>query len=96
MVCQADRGGAITSGGGFSSHYRAPPYQRAAVDAYLSRFHVTDTAHPTATAIATTTASGAVKTLKGGFNQRGRGYPDVAAAGHAFPTVIGNRTYLLR
>ena len=90
MVCQADRGGAITSGGGFSSHYPAPPYQRAAVDAYLARFHVTDTAHPTAT------ASGAGKTLKGGFNQGGRGYPDVAAAGHAFPTVIGNRTYLLR
>ena len=94
-MCQADRGGAITSGGGFSSHYPAPPYQHAAVDAYLSRFHVTDTAHPTATTT-TAAARGAGKALKGGFNQGGRGYPDVAAAGHAFPTVIGNRTYLLR
>lgn len=37
MVCQADAGNAITSGGGFSTFTPRPPYQAAAVAQYFSR-----------------------------------------------------------
>ena len=37
QVCQADKGGTVTSGGGFSVYGHRPDWQTAAVDAYLSR-----------------------------------------------------------
>jgi tripeptidyl-peptidase-1 len=35
VACEADEGGVITTGGGFSSHYPAPEWQQAAVSAYF-------------------------------------------------------------
>ena len=37
MVCQADAGNAITSGGGFSTFSTRPPYQKDAVAQYFTR-----------------------------------------------------------
>ena len=36
VVCQADKGQLITSGGGFSTYYSTPSYQTSAVAAYFS------------------------------------------------------------
>merc|ERR1712217_577132 len=36
IVCSSDTGGQITTGGGFSTKYDAPSYQKNAIDAYLS------------------------------------------------------------
>ena len=35
VACQADEGGVITTGGGFSTYYEAPVWQTQAVDAYF-------------------------------------------------------------
>mmetsp|Transcript_11069 Transcript_11069/g.16653 ORF Transcript_11069/g.16653 Transcript_11069/m.16653 type:complete len:709 (-) Transcript_11069:403-2529(-) len=35
--CQSDAGGVITSGGGFSTYYPQPTWQKAAVDTYFSK-----------------------------------------------------------
>eukprot|EP00931_Biecheleriopsis_adriatica_P075609 TRINITY_DN49434_c0_g1_i1.p1 TRINITY_DN49434_c0_g1~~TRINITY_DN49434_c0_g1_i1.p1 ORF type:complete len:827 (+),score=125.07 TRINITY_DN49434_c0_g1_i1:70-2481(+) len=37
VVCGSDKGGGITSGGGFSSDFKRPWYQQAAVEHYLSQ-----------------------------------------------------------
>lgn len=36
IACQSQRGGVITSGGGFSSYYAVPPWQVAHQNQYLS------------------------------------------------------------
>jgi len=36
IVCQSDKGGLITSGGGFSTYYAAPSYQADAVSTYFN------------------------------------------------------------
>lgn len=42
IVCQSDRGGIITSGGGFSSVYSSPSWQTNATQGYLAKIHGTN------------------------------------------------------
>ena len=76
-ACQANTGGVITTGGGFSDFYPRPAYQSAAVNRYFS------------------TAQTAGTLPVSGYNRTGRGYPDVAAAGLNYLTVVGGSAYLL-
>lgn len=76
-MCQSDKGGIITSGGGFSAVYPTPAWQRDHVQRYLQ---------------ATGTGASGTGGVAGrgaplpGFNGGGRGYPDVSAL--AFNYVI--------
>lgn len=38
MVCSAELGGVITSGGGFSRHWKRPDYQKSHVERYLNHY----------------------------------------------------------
>lgn len=63
VVCSSDRGGVITSGGGFSNNFARPWYQEDAIDGYLAQSdspvpHENDSYQ---------------------FNRSGRGYPDISA-----------------
>jgi len=71
VVCSSQTGGAITSGGGFSTKYDAPAYQTAAIKEYFS------------------SAPAPVS----GYATGGRGYPDVAMAGHNYEVVISGKVY---
>jgi tripeptidyl-peptidase-1 len=68
IVCSAQTDGLITSGGGFSTKFRAPSYQKTAISKYFE----TVTTQPAS-----------------GYATGGRGYPDVAMAGHNYEVVIG-------
>eukprot|EP00929_Paragymnodinium_shiwhaense_P004107 TRINITY_DN104833_c0_g1_i1.p1 TRINITY_DN104833_c0_g1~~TRINITY_DN104833_c0_g1_i1.p1 ORF type:complete len:569 (+),score=86.57 TRINITY_DN104833_c0_g1_i1:120-1826(+) len=74
IACQSNKGGGITSGGGFSNVYSRPSWQSAAVEAYLS--------NPSANLPPSSM-----------FNEKGRGYPDVAAMGHNYPIAVGGNFY---
>jgi len=72
VVCSSKTGGVITTGGGFSTKYTAPDYQKSAISSYFS-------------SVSPAPVSGYVKT--------GRGYPDVAMAGHNYEVVIAGSLY---
>mmetsp|Transcript_122630 Transcript_122630/g.192437 ORF Transcript_122630/g.192437 Transcript_122630/m.192437 type:complete len:442 (-) Transcript_122630:118-1443(-) len=72
VVCSAQTGGVITSGGGFSTKFNAPAYQKAAIAEYFQ----TVTTQPVS-----------------GYSTGGRGYPDVAMAGHNYEVVIAGSLY---
>jgi hypothetical protein len=71
VVCQSDKGGVITSGGGFSSLAAQPAYQKAAVAGYFA------------------SVSGTSKAPVPGYNETGRGFPDLTQAGAAYRVYIG-------
>ena len=71
VVCQSDKGGVITSGGGFSSLAAQPAYQQAAVAGYFA------------------SVSGTSKAPVPGYNETGRGFPDLTLAGAAYRVYIG-------
>ena len=71
VVCQSDKGGVITSGGGFSSLAAQPAYQQAAVAGYFA------------------SVSGTSKAPVHGYNETGRGFPDLTLAGAAYRVYIG-------
>jgi len=71
-VCSSQTGGVITSGGGFSTKFDAPSYQKSAISEYFKT-------------VSTQPVSGYVT--------GGRGYPDVAMAGHNYEVVIAGSLY---
>jgi tripeptidyl-peptidase-1 len=72
IVCSGKTGGQITTGGGFSTKYDAPAYQKTAISEYFAA------ASPAPVE---------------GYAKGGRGYPDVAMAGHNYEVVIGGQLY---
>jgi tripeptidyl-peptidase-1 len=70
VVCQSDKGGIITSGGGFSTVYPRPAWQRGSVQPYLDSLGVG------AAGQGGVPGRGAPVL---GYNAAGRGYPDVSA-----------------
>jgi tripeptidyl-peptidase-1 len=46
VVCQSDKGGVITSGGGFSTYFAQPAWQKQAVTGYLSKRNSTSLTAP--------------------------------------------------
>lgn len=75
MACQGDRGGVITTGGGFSASIRAHSWQSATTTAYWAT-------------VATGNASSVPAT---GYNAEGRGYPDVSVIAVNYRVVIGGQ-----
>jgi tripeptidyl-peptidase-1 len=75
--------GGITTGGGFSSLFDRVSYQDDVVNAYLAGDSVPDVPRTASTYPSQ------------GFNAAGRGYPDVAALGHAYPVSLGGNFYQL-
>jgi tripeptidyl-peptidase-1 len=75
--------GGITTGGGFSSIFQRESYQETVVGSYLSGSDVPDVDRTAGTYPSK------------GFNADGRGYPDVAALGHAYPVSLGGNFYQL-
>ena len=82
ITCQSDstvtlngavQSGVITSGGGFSTYYAAPWYQKDAIAKYF------------ASAAASNQAFLGLK----GYNPTGRGYPDVSFVGARYSTFVG-------
>mmetsp|Transcript_5879 Transcript_5879/g.8066 ORF Transcript_5879/g.8066 Transcript_5879/m.8066 type:complete len:871 (-) Transcript_5879:124-2736(-) len=71
VVCQADKGGIITPGGGFSNVYHRPWWQDHAVSEFLKDGYDT----------------GAYPTDPGFFNIAGRAYPDVSVHGALYLVV---------
>lgn len=74
VACDAGRGAVITSGGGFSTVFGTPQYQRTHVKSYFR--HLNRHNKP-----------------KAGFNNAGRGYPDVAMLGTKYQVVVGPYIY---
>merc|ERR1711904_96851 len=72
IVCSSQTGGVITSGGGFSTKFEAPSWQKAAISSYFS----TVSPQPVS-----------------GYSTSGRGYPDIAMAGHNYEVVIAGQLY---
>jgi tripeptidyl-peptidase-1 len=72
VVCSAQTGGVITTGGGFSTKFNAPTYQKKAIAEYFET-------------VSTQPVSG--------YASGGRGYPDVAMAGHNYEVVIAGSLY---
>ena len=77
VVCQSDKGGIITSGGGFSMVYPTPSWQRDHVQRYLQDIGTGESG--------TGGVPGRGAPIPG-FHTGGRGYPDVSAL--AFNYVI--------
>lgn len=48
VVCQSDKGGQITSGGGFSTYFASPSWQSAAVSRYFSAVNSSSATNPKA------------------------------------------------
>ena len=46
IVCQSDKDGIITSGGGFSTYYPQPAYQRNTTSEYFAQFTSTTGPYP--------------------------------------------------
>lgn len=81
MVCQSDKGGIITSGGGFSTVYPAPDWQRDQVQRYLQNIGTGES------------GKGGVPGRGApipGFNAGGRGYPDVSALAFNYVIAVNN------
>jgi len=72
VVCSSKTGGVITTGGGFSTQYTAPDYQKSAISSYFSSVSPSPVS---------------------GYAKNGRGYPDVAMAGHNYEVVIAGNLY---
>ena len=79
QVCQSQLGGIITSGGGFSTYYKRPAWQNAAVETYFARVN---------------SAESIIKPAPG-FNSRGRGYPDISLLGVAYGVYINTIIFSL-
>jgi len=81
VVCQSDKGGIITSGGGFSTIYATPQWQRKQIQSYLD-------------AIGTGSTGTGGLPGKGaplaGYNTDGRGYPDVSALAFNYIVAVNN------
>merc|ERR1712176_196599 len=72
VVSSSQTGGVITTGGGFSTKFEAPSWQKDAISAYFS-------------AVSPQPVSG--------YSASGRGYPDIAMAGHNYEVVIAGQLY---
>jgi len=72
IVCSSQTGGVITTGGGFSTKFDAPSWQKNAISTYLSQV----SPQPVS-----------------GYSTSGRGYPDIAMAGHNYEVVIAGKLY---
>lgn len=75
MACQGDRGGVITTGGGFSASIRAHSWQSSTTASYWTAVANGNTAAVPAT----------------GYNAQGRGYPDVSVIAVNYRVVIGGQ-----
>mmetsp|Transcript_15517 Transcript_15517/g.49545 ORF Transcript_15517/g.49545 Transcript_15517/m.49545 type:complete len:231 (-) Transcript_15517:74-766(-) len=73
--CGPEAGAFWTTGGGFSNMYARPPFQDAAVRAYLEDPAIKPSLPPVSV----------------GFNASGRGYPDVAAVGQNVLVLVGGQ-----
>eukprot|EP00401_Gymnodinium_catenatum_P025651 CAMPEP_0117491356 /NCGR_PEP_ID=MMETSP0784-20121206/18023_1 /TAXON_ID=39447 /ORGANISM="" /LENGTH=794 /DNA_ID=CAMNT_0005286141 /DNA_START=66 /DNA_END=2450 /DNA_ORIENTATION=+ len=73
VVCSSDIGGRITSGGGFSDHFKAPWYQRDAVSFYLQQ---SDSPVPPTDG-------------EWHYNATGRAYPDITALANNYLVWMG-------
>jgi tripeptidyl-peptidase-1 len=78
IVCAANTGSSITSGGGFSNLSPMPSWQKNAVDDYLNKYNPQN--NPT------------YPTL-GEFNASGRAYPDISMSGNSYYVIIGEYIY---
>lgn len=72
IVCSSNTGGQITTGGGFSTKYDAPDYQKNAISDYFSKVSPAPVS---------------------GYAKSGRGYPDVAMAGHNYEVFVAGKQY---
>jgi tripeptidyl-peptidase-1 len=73
VVCQANKRGIITSGGGFSNYYPQPSYQTENVQQYFAQTSpYSDPSVPSQT-----------------YNRSNRGYPDVSAQAVFYSVMIG-------
>lgn len=79
-VCNAHKGGVVTSGGGFSNLFARPEYQRTSVRAYLQSFSVPPAPYDAAFYARYGYGKSAFQT--------GRGYPDVANLGHNYIIMV--------
>jgi hypothetical protein len=69
VACQSDKGGKITTGGGFSRAYAAPPWQSEVASAYLEAFEQGDWGD---------------RISAKGYPRGMRGYPDVSLMAHNY------------
>ena len=88
-ACQSDTDGWVTTGGGFSQHYKRPAYQDTTVPAYLTKYNAKGPF-----VVPTMSPSPAVHTddlvtKSRAYNAGGRGYPDVSAAGLKYAVQVG-------
>uniref|UniRef100_A0A0G4I472 subtilisin n=1 Tax=Chromera velia CCMP2878 TaxID=1169474 RepID=A0A0G4I472_9ALVE len=83
VLSQHDLGGKITGGGGFSSHFDAPEYQKKAVATYLKQSEMRGELPGNTTG----------HTFS--FNRKGRGHPDLSAVAVNFPIRMGSRWTLV-
>ena len=74
IVCSSNSSGVITSGGGFSTIYKAKLFQKLAIDKYFA------TINPKP---------------QTGYNETGRGYPDISLLGYNYEVIAGGNTYAL-
>lgn len=81
VACQSDKGGGITSGGGFSNFYETPIWQKDAITEYISSFI------PATNNIYQDPLSSHYKFL----NVTGRGYPDISLAASKYITFSGEK-----
>jgi tripeptidyl-peptidase I len=78
VACQSDKGGKITTGGGFSNYYTAPDYQKNNVKQYFME----------------TTPYQDSSVANQFFNASNRGYPDISSLAAYYSVVIGGKLYL--
>jgi tripeptidyl-peptidase-1 len=79
ITCQSDLGGTITGGGGFSTFYKQPQYQRGVINTYFKTVNGTKKAP----------YSGFSSLDFNGNSFIGRGYPDVTLAAANYEIFIG-------
>jgi len=72
VACESNKGGTITSGGGFSTYYPTPAWQKPAVNGYMSYLN---------------SLQPSMRPSKG-YNPNGRAYPDISLLGVNYQTVV--------
>jgi len=82
-ACTSATGGGITTGGGFSTHYAQPAWQKKAVSGYFAG--LTSGSQPK------DGREGQGLAGRGSFVRTNRGYPDVALAGYNYVYKIGGQ-----
>jgi len=107
IACSSMTGGDITSGGGFSDLYYTPSYQVTKINkkymrlfvflffilsyVYVMFFYICYEFQLDTIQNYLNKLNSSLDSPIPGYNNNGRGYPDIAALGNSYPVVVGGQ-----